>query len=325
MKHGQNTEKMEGIAVARVFGMVTTRASAAYTLPALQSFFDHTPWQPGDAFLLIDNDAGFDNNLLVSSCAPVQLIVNPQPLSFAANANQVLRHAAQSNADAVFVNNDVIFTADWLTPVLSDAPAVVTPTSNQNYQYELDGLALKPVMTFEDYFGKESQLGMVVAQHRARHQGYVEAYKTNFFCVRIPPQVYLVVGLFDTSFGMAGGEDDDYCIRAYLHGFRVLVAVESYLLHFGGRSTWSGNETLEQWRAREKNFIGIFQKKWGPTLSRFLLYRDASILSSDPLLQLAQQRGGIAGLFTEMARRDGISIEEALKPDEPPSVGSRVT
>jgi hypothetical protein len=300
-------------AVARVFGMVTTRASAAYTLPALESFFEHTPWLDADTFLLIDNDAGFDKNLLPTSCARVQVIVNPQPLSFAANANQVLRHAGQSNAAAVFVNNDVIFTPDWLTPVAADVAAVITPTSNQNYQYQLEDFQLKPVMTFEEYAGRQELFRRLVEQHRARHKGFVEAYKTNFFCVKVPPVVYHSVGLFDTRFGMAGGEDDDYCIRTYLRGFRVLVAVGSYLLHFGGRSTWSGGETLEQWRAREQNFVGIFQKKWGQMLSRFLLHRDASVLNRDPSLQAVQQQGGIAGLFAEMARRDGVVVEEILK------------
>ena len=244
--------------------------------------------------------------------AKIQLITNPQPQSFAANANQVIRYAAKANADAYFLNNDVIFTAGWLAPVAAEPSAVVTPTSNQNFQYQVEGFKLKPVMTLEEYAGRQEQFRRLVEQHQTRHTGFIEAYKTNFFCVKIPPRVYRSVGLFDTRFGMAGGEDDDYCIRTYLRGLRVLVAVRSYLLHFGGRSTWSGSETLDQWRAREQNFIGIFQNKWGPTLTRFLLYRDPSILSRDPVLQAAQQRGGIPALFAAMAKRDGISIEEYL-------------
>ncbi len=52
-----------------VFGMVTTRASADYALPALTTFFDHTPWHEGASFLLIDNDACFDPTWLPASCA----------------------------------------------------------------------------------------------------------------------------------------------------------------------------------------------------------------------------------------------------------------
>ena len=244
----------------------------------------------------------------------VQVIVNPRPLSFAANANQVLRRAALSNADTYFVNNDVIFTADWLTSVAADLPAVVTPCCNQNFQYQTEDLELKRVMTLEDYFGRQTQLRRLVEKHRAQHSGYMDAFRTNFFCVKVPPMVYRSVGLFDTRFGMAGGEDHDYCIRTYLRGFRVLVALESYLLHFGGCSTWRGSETPEQSQARVQNIIVQFQKKWGKTLSQFLLDRDLSMLSCDPSLQVAQQRNGVAGLYIEMARRDGIAIEEYLSP-----------
>ncbi len=292
----------------RVFGMVTTRASADYTIPALKSFFEHTAWRDTDAFLLIDNDGGFDRTCLPPACAKIQVVANAQPCSFAVNANQVIQHANQFSADAFVLNNDVIFTADWLGPLAVPHAAVMTPTCNQNYQYQTAGLDLKPVMTLQDYVGREELFRRLVERHQALHTGYMEAYKTNFFCVKVPPVVYRSVGLFDTRFGVAGGEDDDYCIRAYLAGFHVLVAIGSYLLHFGGRSTWSGPETMDQWRAREHHFVGIFQRKWGPTLSRLLLFRDASILANDPSLQEVQKRAGIGGLFAELARRDGISL-----------------
>src|SRR5205823_2021660 len=149
----------------------------------------------------------------------------------------------------------VIFPPDWLRPLAVELPAVLTPTGNQNFQYAADGLALKPVMTLDDYRGREDVFLRLALEHRRTHPGYTVAYKTNFFCVKIPPVVYRRVGLFDTRFGRAGGEDDDYCIRTYLAGLQVAVAQESYVLHFGGRSSWSGAETMDEWRARETNFI----------------------------------------------------------------------
>jgi hypothetical protein len=90
----------------------------------------------------------------------------------------------------------------------------------------------------------------------------------------------------------------------------VLVAAESYLLHFGGLSTWRGHETPEQSKQRVQTFTASFRKKWGPTISDFLLWKptghDMSLLERDPSLQAIQQRAGIAGLFAEIIRRDGI-------------------
>ena len=92
----------------------------------------------------------------------------------------------------------------------------------------------------------------------------------------------------------------------------MVVAEGSYLLHFGGRSTWSGPETRAEWQARERHFIGVFVNKWGPTLSKFLLHRDHSVVSNDPELQRAEAEGGIAALIKAMLKRDGKGIPEAV-------------
>ena len=298
--------------MARTFGMITTRASCEYTAVALQSFFRHTRLEPGDQFLLIDNDGGWEQPH-ASVGYPIEVVRNPSPRSFAQNANEVIGRADRAGADAYVLNNDIVFTLDWAGPLNVDLPAVMTPTSNQNFQYRRGKLELKPVMTLSGFGLGPEELPAILSEHRGLHPEVIEAYKTNFFCVKFPPVVYRKVGLFDTRFGVAGGEDDDYCIRSYLHGFRVLVAQASYLVHFGGRATWAGPENREQWSARELNFIRVFKEKWGQTLARFLLWRDPSVLVRDPSLQAVQQRGGTRALMEEMARRDGIRIDQTLQ------------
>jgi GT2 family glycosyltransferase len=295
--------------MARLFGMVTTRDSGEYTVVALESFFRHTPIGAGDAVLLIDNDGAWNES---SRGWPVEVLVNREPRSFAENANEVIRRANRAGAYAYFMNNDIVFTAGWSEPLAVDVAAVMTPTCNQNFGYRRGKLELKPVMTLAEFEAGAGELEAVVAEHRQMHPEVIEAYKTNFFCVKIPPTVYRKVGLFDTRFGVAGGEDDDYCIRTYLHGLSVRVAQASYLVHFGGRATWSGPETREQWEARERHFIEVFREKWGPTLARFLLWRDASVVSRDPSLRAAEQRGGTRELMAELARRDGVNIQQVL-------------
>jgi len=56
------------------YGMVNTTRSSAYTLPALQSFFRHTPLGAGDRFFLFDNDADFE---LPSGFDRVEVVRNP--------------------------------------------------------------------------------------------------------------------------------------------------------------------------------------------------------------------------------------------------------
>jgi GT2 family glycosyltransferase len=234
----------------------------------------------------------------------MRLVVRDSPMSFAENANSVIREAAGVDGDAIFINNDVVFTPNWLLPLLVEVPGVVTPTCNQNYRYTRDGLELVPVMTLDDYVGREEVLNGVARDHAAHHPSLVSAYKTNFFCVRVPPCVYGRIGGFATSYGPAGGEDDDYAVRCHLAGLGVFVAESSYLLHFGGRSTWSGAETLQEWHRREAAFVSVFTRRWGPSLTHFLLRRDPAILDQFPELRRLQAEGGIGGLFRGMMALD---------------------
>ena len=296
----------------RVFGMVSTKASLDYTAEALATFFKYTPLGPQDQFYLLDNDRSINPSALKAAFPGVILVANIRPFSYAENANQVIALAARTGADAYYMNNDIIFTPNWAEPLDLDLPVVLAPTGNQNFQYKAGGFELKKEMALHDYRGHEQVFLEIVRRHCAQQRRYVTAFKTNFFVVKIPSAVYSSVGGFDTAFGVAGGEDDDYCIRTYLKGFAVMVAEHSYLLHFGGRSTWSGPETLDEWRARESHFIGVFTRKWGPVLARFLIHRDAALIQNDPYLDKVQLEAGIGGLFQELARRGGVTIPKDL-------------
>ena len=291
--------------VRRMFGMVMTKDSGRYTTATLESFFSRTQFQSEtDHFLLIDIDAAGKTEDLRSSFSGIEIVTNLQPKSFAENGNLVISRASETDADAYFLNNDVIFPPDWIAPLDVPMPAVLAPTSNQNFQYRHGALETKPVMKLEEYVGKEKDFEEIVAQHRLSHFGYDMAYKTNFFTVKIPSVVYKKIGGFDTTFGVAGGEDDDYCIRAYLGGFSVQVAVQSYCLHFGGKSTWDGPESKEKWREREAIFIRRFQEKWGQYLAQFLLTKDARLIDRYPEFKSALAEGGIAALFAAMRNKE---------------------
>jgi GT2 family glycosyltransferase len=91
-----------------------------------------------------------------------------------------------------------------------------------------------------------------------------------FFCVKIPYAVYSRVGPMDENFGRGSAEDSDYCLRAWLAGFEVRHALQSYVLHFGGKSSWAG-ETKRESEERMKKFRELFEKKWGAALADLVL------------------------------------------------------
>ena len=73
---------------------------------------------------------------------------------------------------------------------------------------------------------------------------------------------------------MCGGEDIDYRIRAALKGYEVNFLIDSYLLHFHGKFTWDGKETLEETESRNKIYTEAFLKKWGNELTRIFILRN---------------------------------------------------
>ncbi len=265
------------------FGMVTTSASHRYTVPAIESFFAHTPRDQIDRFWLIDNNADFPAS--VEAWPMVDVIRNPEPRSFARNLNEVLRHAG--GADVLFLNNDLIFTPEWLPPVASVERAIVLPTSNQQVQYRQGTFDCKSSLDFEDYLGHEAALLQIAEQHRRHTSGSQRVLIQPYFCVRIPQRVYDAIGLLDESFGIGGGEDVDYSIRARLAGFEVECALGSFVLHFHGKSTWRGGESAAQTEERNRRYIEAFARKWGVDLARLLLVGDPEVVKTyglDPLL-----------------------------------------
>lgn len=294
----------------KIFGMVTTRASEKYTLPALESFFRHTPLAPDDEFYLIDNDGGYAPPNSLQDRA--QLLHNDTPKGFAANANQVVDIALRKRADLYFLNNDLIFPRRWIEPLLVDDDAILSPLSprevqfaasvlNTKNQHVLSTVVLTNPMELEAHLDNPAAFEFIAEAHRRSSEGYWSLFIVPFFGVKIPFRVLEAVGHFDEGFGVGGGEDYDYCLRALLAGFQVKFALGSYLLHFGGKSSWAGVEDTTRRSAREEHFMRYFEAKWGPKLFQLALRENEGILSSDSelreLLEKKDHRGIVERLL----------------------------
>lgn len=273
-----------------IFGMVTTKHSREYTDYALRSFLKNTPLGAQDLLYLIDNDQSFlfppD---LISS--PIEVIQNENPLSFAANVNQIMQKAAAQEANLFFLNNDIIFPPGWLEPLLREKTAIVSSVSNSEIPYQNASFICKFGMDLSDYLGHEQQFEAITQYHHKRVSGYKRVHSLPFYCVKIPHIVYRTVGPLDETFGPGGAEDKDYCIRAYLEGFEVQYALDSYVLHFQGKSTWRGAESAEETRCRDKKYVTAFHKKWGEELLRLFIFHEITCCSHIPGLQYEFSKG----------------------------------
>lgn len=304
----------------RIFAMVTTAKSRAYTRPALESFFRNTPLNDEDCFYLIDNDGRFTERSSLPS-SKIEVVVNSSPLGFAANVNQMLALAEKPQADLFFLNNDVIFTSNWLQPLLIDSKALLSPLCNREVQYSLAVVvhktqdtsklySLPMVTTLDEFTGNEYALEAIAEAHQQRNQGYWAVYHLPFFCIKIPNAVHSTLGRFDESFGRGGGEDYDYCLRARLAGFSVEYALQSYLLHFGGKSTYSGAESESAQLEREKLFFARFKEKWGERLHDVLLKEQSERIYEIPENRELEKSGRLNEVIRNLAgeRNNPIKI-----------------
>ena len=130
-------------------------------------------------------------------------------------------------------------------------------------------------MSFEEFNENYDLLNDIVTRHKKKFQSD-QKFQTPlmpFYCFNVPHKILNDVGYFDKSFGKGGGEDIDYRMRCAIKGYEVNFLLDSYLLHFHGKSTWVGGETKDQIEARNKTYTETFKKKWGEEMTQLFIIR----------------------------------------------------
>jgi len=247
-----------------VYAMITSRSSDFYTGLAIDTFLKYTKLGVHDAFYLIDNDA-----IGTHKDKPINIIVNDQPQSFAKNINDIISVA--NGKDVVILNNDVAFTPNWADPLMGYSNAILIPSCNQTHLYSTKNLVLEQAMDISQYTNT-TDLEEISRQHKsAVKPGFYERQIMPFYAVKIPAKVYKTIGVLDETYGKGGGEDVDYRLRAIEAGFSVKYVSQSYLLHFQGKSTWSGGEDELATKQRDSQYFQRFTELWGSDLANLLL------------------------------------------------------
>jgi O-antigen biosynthesis protein len=247
-----------------LYAMITTRNSRAYTNIALDTFFKSTRLKSNDEFVLIDNDNECDYQTLGI------VINNREPKSFAKNCNDMIDRAAGRNC--FLLSNDVAFTPRWNEPLTQYSNILSIPSCNQTHLYSVGNLNLQPSMSIGEYNNQYVELARATNLHKSQNRiGLYERLLMGFYVFMIPAGVYKKVGYFDETFGVGGGEDVDYRLRAIQQDVPVKYLSQSYLLHFAGKSTWDGPEQQQEVNERNKKYFSTFAVKWGEDLANLCL------------------------------------------------------
>jgi len=201
-----------------------------YTALCLQSIARHTP---GPHEVIVVDNGCTDGTADWCSAAGLTVVRSPVNLGFAGGSNLGL--AAAGGDVVVLLNNDALATPGWLEGLrgaLAREPGagIAGPRSNWVSDDQIIPhvpYAEAPSAALDDF-----------AAARARdHAGRArETARVSGLCMAISRSVLDAIGGFDTRFEIGNMEDEDYALRARLAGFRLWIADDSFVHHFGHKT-----------------------------------------------------------------------------------------
>lgn len=242
----------------RVSVIVLTWNALEHTRRCVASLLEHTDAR--HELIFVDNGST-DGTIewlgqLARSQPRVQVILNDTNLGFAAGNNRGL--AAARGDFMVLLNSDTVVTPGWLERLLQpalDDPRVglVGPFTNN-----VTGVQKLPEVGYDQR--TLAGLDRFAAEHAARNAGQVaHALWIVGFCLLIRRDVLERLGGLDEVFGQGNYEDTDYCLRAFLAGYRTVLARDCFIHHVGSASFDAGGV---DYRQQMNGNFEIFRRKW---------------------------------------------------------------
>jgi GT2 family glycosyltransferase len=240
--------------------IILAKDQSEYTKECIDSIYKFTP----EPFELVLVDNGSRDNIpnyfreLQQNQSNVKVITNHENVGFPKGVNQGLR---ASTGDYVLIgNNDTIVTPGWLNRMIEAIEAnsnigLVGPISNNISGLQLDKNAIYTTL---------DQMLEYADQIKKNFAGkFIEFPRLAFFCTLIKREVIDKIGGLDERFSPGNYEDDDFCMRAQVAGYKAHILRDVFIHHYRSRSfVDDGNDAYRQRLIRNR---GIFADKWGGT------------------------------------------------------------
>ncbi|HOV61598.1 MAG TPA: glycosyltransferase [Candidatus Hydrogenedentes bacterium] len=230
----------------------------AYTRQCLQTLADHTP---PDTYrlILVDNGSTDGTAELFDAMPGAEVIHFPENRGFAAAVNAGIHRARPGHV--LLLNNDTLLPPGWLERLriaLEETPdaGMAGPVSNNvSGSQQID---TPPLASFEEMVAFAESRARAFAGRRR------ETARLVGFCLLIRDQVIRDVGLFDERYGIGNFEDDDYSLRVLRAGWRLIIAEDAFVFHYGGRTFAAMDPDAETYRQLLARNEALFMAKFRP-------------------------------------------------------------
>ena len=187
---------------------------------------------------------------------------------------EILLRSQKTEAKYIGVlNNDIELTPSWLDKMIkametNKSIGAIGPVSSANSSIQgWEGLfsrieipfttSLHELETNERAFVLDKEFGNRFAEAPMG----ITCPMVAFFCTIFQKEIFEKVGLLDISYGVGYGDDDDFCRRIYDKGYRVAVALGSYVFH-NHRTTFSANYQNDVVRNIRRKNKAYYDKKF---------------------------------------------------------------
>ncbi|NUM55359.1 MAG: glycosyltransferase [Candidatus Hydrogenedentes bacterium] len=207
--------------------------------------------------ILVDNGSTDGVSEYFDSVPNAVVVHSETNRGFPAGVNLGLAHAV---GHVLLLNSDTIVPSQWLERLahaLESSPRIglVGPMSNC-----VSGPQFLPGLEFTTLDQINAFADARATEFRGR---LLDVERIVGFCMLIRDAAFQSVGLLDESFGVGNFEDDDYCLRVRKAGYRVCIAEDCFVFHYGSR-TFSAmgfdNARFGELIAANE---AAFNRKWG--------------------------------------------------------------
>lgn len=225
----------------------------AYSIQCIESIrrFTEVPYE----LILIDNGSHDDTLNYFKSIPEATIVRNHVNKGFATACNQGMQLAKGDNI--LLLNNDTVVSVNWLANMvncLHSQQEIGLVTCYTNYVgsencWPATYRTIDEFHTFAQSFNRPDPTKWWVA-----NLDWVAG-----FCLLLKRELMQDIGLLDEQFTYGNHEDVDYCYRTNLAGYKIYIAGDTYIHHYGNQ-TFTGNN-LPYSAILAQNKI-LFEKKW---------------------------------------------------------------
>lgn len=213
--------------------------------------------------LIIVNNASSDGtsdylSALSDEKEDLVVISNEANIGFPGAVNQGIE--LSNGKYVVIANNDIIFNKGWLERMIEIADSdsrigLVGPLSNEVSGLQKDdSAAYNTIEAMRNYAEKRRQTNKNQTLHFPR---------LAFLCTLVKRDLINSIGGLDERFSPGNYEDDDYCLRAQLAGYKAVIAKDIFIHHFGSKSFKADGNNAYSDRLNANR--ALFVNKWGAT------------------------------------------------------------